>query len=542
MSSTAIADDEVMEIREEDPLGAGETGSGLEDDLDLEEEEVVSDDEEGEGEKIINSTFMSSSIHNPTSELDNSIDLDSSVEEVADNSREDSCDEVIEDDDESLNNPIVLNGGTQSRIKLTSTSTPNNNTDDIMEIPEEDPLGAEIEGGSGLEDDLDEEEILSDDEEGLHNLSSINSPTQNTTVDLDNSLDSSIEELGETSGGLSCEEVLDDEDEEDEEEESLNRPIVVNDTKSLAQLAATSTASSNNNNSTIININTPATAKKEQAKEPTLVIIDTNSILSGKGPIPIQKPTITSTVSLNNTHSQSSSPTTPKPIAPKSDILLATSKGGASIDIPDDAFLIEAPSFIVPYVFEQTGEKVLKTFVKGIAEEIKKEKAAANGDADVEELPAPKKKSEDYFESPVGKLLINLGMSLVQEYVQVDLLKLQRRKAEKERTKSRSGVPNIQTQQSIISLKNNIEESKENNEPFRFPLQKCKNCNFKTESELVLSTHLETPHMKNNCYRCNFCKHTTKLPHEILLHMELDHKIRPRLERQVGIHFLSLFD
>jgi hypothetical protein len=218
-----------------------------------------------------------------------------------------------------------------------------------------------------------------------------------------------------------------------------------------------------------------------------------------------------------------------------------------TIKIPDDAFLIEAPSFIVPYVFEQAGEKLLKDHVKelhGLVKKEKKDKAIENGEPEPaeEEVVPEKKKSEDYFESPVGKLLLNVGMNLVQEYVQVDLLKLQRRKAEKERSKNRMGSVPIQTQQSIISLKNNIEESKENNEPFRFPIKKCRMCNFKTESELVMSTHLETPHMKNYSYRCNFCKHATKVPHEILYHMQTDHGIKPRLERYESDTISPIYD
>ena len=348
-----------------------------------------------------------------------------------------------------------------------------------MEIEEADPLG-----GTG---DLGE----------LNHLDSANSSNHSS---YDSSVNSP-EELNET-----------------------NENAIVVNTKSLAELANATNGTSNNF----------VTVTKEQSKEPTLVIIDTNSILSGKGPVPVQKRTISSSISLSNQLNSV------RPMI-RSDILLAPPRMQMqtnTIKIPDDAFLIEAPSFIVPYVFEQAGEKVLKDHLKELANEIKKEKkekekATSNGEPEAEEEEAAPevKKSEDYFESPVGKLLLNVGMNLVQEYVQVDLLKLQRRKAEKERSKNRMGSVPIQTQQSIISLKNNIEESKENNEAFRFPLKKCRLCNFKTESELVMSTHLETPHMKNCSYRCNFCKHSTKVPHDILYHMQSEHAIKPRLER-----------
>jgi hypothetical protein len=221
--------------------------------------------------------------------------------------------------------------------------------------------------------------------------------------------------------------------------------IVVNDTKSLVELA---------------------NSKSESGKEPTLVIIDTNSILSGKGPVPVPRSASSIIGNLNKKHAE-------------------VPRVANSLHIPDDAFLIEAPSFIVPYVFEQAGEKTLKTVIKRLAAQVRKEneEKLAKGEelSEEDEIKESKKNtSEDYFDSPVGKLLMNVGMNLVQEYVQVDLLKMQKRKAEKEREKSRSNSMTMQTQQSIMSLKKNIEESKENNEPFRHPTKKCELCNFKT--------------------------------------------------------------
>ncbi|CAG7728772.1 unnamed protein product [Allacma fusca] len=281
--------------------------------------------------------------------------------------------------------------------------------------------------------------------------------------------------------------------------------IVVNDTKSLVELA---------------------NSKKEPGKEPTLVIIDTNAIMSGKGPLPLEKPSPAPTQS----SSRSSVP------ASSGD---SSSKYTNAFDIPDDAFLIEAPSFIVPYVFEQSGEKTLKETIKELKEVIRKEKEVQREKGEeVEEDEAPKVavNSDNYFEGPVGKLLMNVGMNLVQEFVQTDLLKMQKRKAEKEKDKSRSRTVSMQTQQSIISLKKNLEESKENNEPFRHETKKCTFCNFKTESDLVMSAHLETPHMRNYSYRCNFCEYTTRIPHEILFHMEAEHMVMPRLERAPAYH------
>ncbi len=46
----------------------------------------------------------------------------------------------------------------------------------------------------------------------------------------------------------------------------------------------------------------------------------------------------------------------------------------------------------------------------------------------------PPSAAEKFFESPVGKLLGNLGMNLVQEHVQHDLLREQMRRAKKDKS------------------------------------------------------------------------------------------------------------
>jgi len=291
--------------------------------------------------------------------------------------------------------------------------------------------------------------------------------------------------------------------------------IVVNDTKSLAELA-----------------NSKQDASGNAGKEPTLVIIDTNSILTGKGPLPISNKHNNN----NNRGQVDANSLIRASSALKGSACASATSANNSIDIPDDAFLIEAPSFIVPYVFEQSGDKSMKEKIKEVHEMAKadKEEKISKGEAlgPEDQIYEPKKpSSDDYFESPVGKLLMNIGVNLVQEFVQVDLLKFQKRQGEKEKKNSRMGMMTHMTQQSIISLKKNIDETKENNEPFKSKMKKCELCNFKTESELVMSTHLETPHMRNYSYRCNFCTYTTRVPQEIIFHMEAEHTVKARLER-----------
>ena len=234
-------------------------------------------------------------------------------------------------------------------------------------------------------------------------------------------------------------------------------------------------------------------------------------------------------------------------------------------NLTDDTIVIEAPSFIVPYVYEKPPKETFEGFkadIKKLMDDLKKvaekdEKAAeaeakakaeakkakkeakkaakakrkrktsgsgqedngereddddysadsdsADNDSDDSdimevakrsespELPDVQKPNENYFESTLGKMVSNLGMNLVQECVQIDLLKQQQKKARKEKSAA--------VMHAIMSLKQNIEQSKENNSQFHFEQLKCRFCSFRTESQMVLEHHLETPHMRHGLYR-----------------------------------------
>lgn len=379
--------------------------------------------------------------------------------------------------------------------------------------------------------------------------------------------------------------------------------IVVNDTKRLVEIAA---GSKN---------------MKGGKKEPTLVIIDTNSILSGKGGIPVSSSPKSSHSSMHHgmSSSSSSSPfsmmpigmgtqqifntrTTITPVPMKTPTLNNKSTTITPVLNPahihqqqqqqlqqhqlqqqlqqqqqlpqilptltDDMFVVEAPSFIVPYVYEKPPLKPLKNFIDKLGKSIKdfdedekarkqaaKEKRKAEGgdakdkneeddDSDEDEKkdePSEKEKSEfvapaedknkipTYFDLPLGKFFMTIGMNLVQEFVQTDLLRTTKRKHSK-------GGASAETQMAINSLIKNLEFSKENNEPFHLDLKKCEFCNFKTESALAMQHHLETPHMRNYVYKCNFCPVEVRSPHDILFHMEAEHNTRGRLERSPAFH------
>lgn len=142
--------------------------------------------------------------------------------------------------------------------------------------------------------------------------------------------------------------------------------------------------------------------------------------------------------------------------------------------------------------------------------------------------------TDNYFECTLGKYFMNIGLNLVQEHVQNDLLKQQTRKLNRQK---KAGTTTKATQTSIASLNKNLEFSKEENASYHFPQLKCDHCSFKTESAIAMQFHLETPHMKNNLYKCNFCSvYTHKQPQEILSHMLEVHGIRGRLEKPPSYH------
>ncbi|TGZ46807.1 MOG interacting and ectopic P-granules protein 1 [Temnothorax longispinosus] len=386
-------------------------------------------------------------------------------------------------------------------------------------------------------------------------------------------------------------------DSKDKENSKLKSPIrnskttiVVNDTKRLVEIAAGSKSI------------------KGGKKEPTLVIIDTNSILSGRGGVPVSnsKPHHSvsnsspfSVVPMGGMTTQTMYPNmrttiTPVPMTSKTAQLSPkTSMTTVTPTVPpilptltDDMFVVEAPSFIVPYVYEKPPLKPLKEFVtkleRSIDEWEKEEKLKrltdeskdseeykedsldiikrGNDKSDESDIEGRAKRDGDgdssidliehgfsgisdkhelrqddrnkiptYFDLPLGKFFMQIGMNLVQEYVQTDLLRTQKRKQGK-------GSTSAETQLAINSLIKNLEFSKENNEPFHLEMKKCEFCSFKTESTLVMQHHLETPHMRNYVYKCNFCPMEVRSPHDILYHMEAEHNTRGRLERGPAFH------
>lgn len=388
-------------------------------------------------------------------------------------------------------------------------------------------------------------------------------------------------------------------------------------------------------------------------KEPTLVIIDTNSIMqqskigmSAQPPITASKTNAAPYLSVGNIPGQSAGvfPVNIRPagLSPISSVTQPKNMSNTAVptltqnivqdsssilpNLTDDMFVLEAPSFIVPYIYEKPPSENLKEVVVKLSAEVKaaekeskdkdKEKEKESKDEKNEEKSSSSpteetsamsneskddskkdsrrrkkqknpddswgesdestdddasdvetrtkvlikevknnditdiitdtealkqsilgsgsesdKKSENYFDSPLGKFFIDIGIGLVQEYVQADLLKQQKRKRDKAR-----GHNTAEIDKAINSLKQNLQDSRKHNEPFKFEMKRCEYCNFKSESALVMAHHYETPHMRQYMYKCNFCTFEIRPPHDILFHMEAVHNIKGRLEKAPSIH------
>ena len=312
---------------------------------------------------------------------------------------------------------------------------------------------------------------------------------------------------------------------------------------------------------TLQRLATSAKQSMDKAKSDNLMVIDTQSIIAGKmgsgvsiTPAKPKTPAaLPSSLNITPAGLTLGSGVTIKPNRPAS----TGANSGVSVtpvssnkpqelndpNLTDDTFVVEAPSFIVPYVYEKPPLETMTDFKEAINKKIEerrkdKEKRKAEGEENVsedEEAPVekpkrlPDKENKDaFFTSTLGKFFSDLGMNLVQEYVQKDLLRQQQKRSQKDKSAA--------VMHAIKSLQQNLDDTRENVMDFKFDLKKCKFCSFRTESRLVMQHHMETPHMRNFIYRCNFCEFETKIPQEVLYHMDSIHGVKGKLERAPYFH------
>lgn len=318
--------------------------------------------------------------------------------------------------------------------------------------------------------------------------------------------------------------------------------------------------------------------------------------------------------------------TSPPKLVPVTNPLTTTSGNVKDLlpGLTDDMFVLEAPSFIVPYIYEKPPENTLISVVKKLEEkfdlknlqddekenqldeDVEKAIDEANKCASNQEVPeeggrkrkrkngddswsegsdvdereededsdsvertkvlikdagndlaalknaikpaittSPKtntvangtqktgdKGGDNFFESPLGKFFTDLGIGFVQEFVQSDLLRIQKRKFRKTQHTGEASV----IEKAVNALRENLHTSRKHNAPFRFDMKRCEYCSFKSESALSLALHYQTPHMNGVMYRCNYCPFEIRSSHEIILHMDYVHNVKARIEKNPSYH------
>lgn len=197
----------------------------------------------------------------------------------------------------------------------------------------------------------------------------------------------------------------------------------------------------------------------------------------------------------------------------------------------------QVPSMLIPFLYETPPLEILKETITKLSEQLilenkpkkgrKRKRSSESDDSwkmdssaeesddlddledlddldDLDDFPQSKKldsfsldegSSKDFFENPIGTLLMSIGSNLVKEHC-----------------------------------------SKKNKTPKDvLEMKRCEFCKFKTESSLVLANHYETPHKMYRGFKCNFCKTICSTEFKTKFHMETIHYVKARLQKSGAI-------
>lgn len=153
--------------------------------------------------------------------------------------------------------------------------------------------------------------------------------------------------------------------------------------------------------------------------------------------------------------------------------------------ITDDMFVVETPSFILPFIFEKPPKESMRSFVNKLGNVPKSEDSP---------------EASELESSQVEKFLMSIGSSLVHDFV-------------------------------FNEQRSELEElANEDKKPYYLQLKRCSRCNFASESIFVMQDHLETVRISQKAYVCHVCKYEVENAFDILVHMKMVHKISGRTE------------
>nr|CAH0104418.1 unnamed protein product [Daphnia galeata] len=163
----------------------------------------------------------------------------------------------------------------------------------------------------------------------------------------------------------------------------------------------------------------------------------------------------------------------------------------------DDSFIVEAPSFVGSVPDREIGFSKLKKTVQSMVP------------------PPPTEKKEDVRvlseegSSNSEKIEKDEVISTIQEYVQGDLLRVQKRKVHK-------GTKITDPSLSVNALTKGFEVTRSpKNDPYRLPWRSCDRCSFKSESSLMMAHHWSLPLALGSGssarYGCHWCSFEAKM-------------------------------
>lgn len=148
-----------------------------------------------------------------------------------------------------------------------------------------------------------------------------------------------------------------------------SRPIVIKDTKKLIEIA-----SKHGNNlkkdTTVVIIDSPT-------KSSTINANFYQSIV-GRGTTVTAVSCKSSSTSTQASQSAPAAPAAAAPVAPAAPAVVTAPQAAQTNILPsltDDMFVVEAPSFIVPYVYEKPSMKPFREFVDKLGKELEEQKA-----------------------------------------------------------------------------------------------------------------------------------------------------------------------
>ncbi|CAG0914150.1 unnamed protein product [Notodromas monacha] len=304
------------------------------------------------------------------------------------------------------------------------------------------------------------------------------------------------------------------------------------------------------------------TTKKPHVSSKELTIVDVSSLLPKTDPKATRvTPEMAKTVVAEKLMGK------PKPPKTSKTSLLNTVLSDG-YQLGDKDFVLETASFVCPYVYQKPLSKpvveVWRELRKKHAEESgetlddeeedelfkseakkpvdgkkKKQKTRKRGYSDADEAwsgasesdsesDSEKSKKDPFFSDPIGSFLLNIGKSIVDEFANYDLLRMQKRKLAKD-----GGASAPAAAHKVIQMtKTALENSKNKNIPYKLAYKRCRFCNFRTTSSTVLARHYEVPHPgSGNLAYCNFCNFSSRVSLEMEDHFRIMHKRRYRVPR-----------